>query len=365
MLRQLYRLIFPTPAYGMVKTAVDPDARPRTPFCAPAWTQLLADTALPSNSRSHICHTSDLMLPLVQIGPRRQLTALTSYYTPLFEPLTELTGAPLRAALDELVGRLSAARPRWSAIDLHPLDPDSEFFAAWKQALRRHGYLIGTFACAGNWVADTEGLTSVEYLGKHSNLRGTIRRAQAKLQREFAVDLRVTAQPGPELEEDIAAFTEIYSRSWRDAEPYPEFIAGMCRMAAQEGWLRMGSLRVDGHHAAAQIWLVHHGIAYIFKIAYDEAYARHSVGSILTKHMMCHVLDEDRVRLVDYLVGDDDYKKRWMDRRRERAGMMAFNPRTLAGLAGAAHHFGGRFARRMQSRLRLAGMKSSASTTKA
>jgi hypothetical protein len=38
---------------------------------------------------------------------------------------------------------------------------------------------------------------------------------------------------------------------------------------------------------------------------------------------------------VDYLIGDDAYKQDWMSHRRERWGIVAYNPRTLFGLAGA------------------------------
>lgn len=322
---------------------------PRTPFCSLPWTQLLAETALPQDSSPLLCHTPELLLPLVQTGQARRLAALTSYYTPLFEPLTELSGAALQAALDALLEKLSATRPRWSTIDLRPLDPESEFFSAWAKTMRKHGYWVGSYSYQGNWVADTANLDGAAYMAKRAKLRGTIRRARAKLEAEAAVEIRVTTVPGTELDADIAAFSDIYERSWREAEPYPSFIEGLCRLAADAGWLRLGVMRIDGLPAAAQLWLVYDGIAYIFKIAYDETYARHSVGSILTMHMASHILDTDRVHLIDYLVGDDEYKKRWMDRRRERKGLIAFHPRTLDGFTGAAHHFGGQALRKLRS----------------
>jgi len=61
---------------------------------------------------------------------------------------------------------------------------------------------------------------------------------------------------------------------------------------------------------------------------------------------MQHALDIDRVHEVDYLTGDDAYKKDWMSARRERWGMVAFNPRTPRGLLEAAWHFGTRATKR-------------------
>jgi CelD/BcsL family acetyltransferase involved in cellulose biosynthesis len=50
---------------------------------------------------------------------------------------------------------------------------------------------------------------------------------------------------------------------------------------------------------------------------------------------MQHVIDQDHVQEIDYLSGDDAYKQSWMSHRRQRSGIVAFNPRTLAGLWGA------------------------------
>ena len=40
---------------------------------------------------------------------------------------------------------------------------------------------------------------------------------------------------------------------------------------------------------------------------------------------MEHVIDTDKVHDVDYLTGDDAYKKDWMPDRRERWGIAVFN----------------------------------------
>ena len=49
---------------------------------------------------------------------------------------------------------------------------------------------------------------------------------------------------------------------------------------------------------------------------------------------MQHVIDTDHVEEVDYLTGDDAYKQDWMSHRRERIGLVAFNPRTPPEPAG-------------------------------
>jgi CelD/BcsL family acetyltransferase involved in cellulose biosynthesis len=126
---------------------------------------------------------------------------------------------------------------------------------------------------------------------------------------------------------------------------------GLARRCAEQGWLRLGIAYLDGEPAAAQLWIVADGTASIFKVAYDQRFAKESVGTLLTSLLMEHVMERDKVSVVDYLTGDDGYKKDWMSQRRERWGIVAFNPRTLLGLLCAARHFGGRAARRLRQRL--------------
>ena len=58
-----------------------------------------------------------------------------------------------------------------------------------------------------------------------------------------------------------------------------------------------------------------------------------SPGTVLSAFMLQHVIDTDRVSTVDFLSGDDHYKKNWMSHREERKGVAAYNPRTLRGRA--------------------------------
>ena len=53
---------------------------------------------------------------------------------------------------------------------------------------------------------------------------------------------------------------------------------------------------------------------------------------------MRHALDDAAVTEVDHLTGDDRYKRDWMSHRRERWGIVAFNPGTARGfMEGAAN----------------------------
>ena len=147
------------------------------------------------------------------------------------------------------------------------------------------------------------------------------------------------------LEPAIAAFQEVYSASWKKPEPYPEFVPSLIRLLAAKGMLRLGIARLQGRPIAAQLWIAGQGKASIYKVAYHHAYASLSPGTVLTSYLLRHVIEQDRVREVDFLIGDDDYKKIWMSHRRERWGIVAFNPRTVIGCALLLKEVAGRMAK--------------------
>jgi len=133
----------------------------------------------------------------------------------------------------------------------------------------------------------------------------------------------------------------------RCPEPRSDFVPRLIRVAAAQGWLRLGVLRLKGEPVAAQLWLVGGGKANIFKLAYVQGFERYSAGSVLTSALMQHVMEQDQVLEVDYLSGDDPYKQDWMSNRRVRVGLVAFDPRSIRGLRAGLLHFGRRYFKRL------------------
>src|SRR3546814_3377425 len=56
-----------------------------------------------------------------------------------------------------------------------------------------------------------------------------------------------------------------------------------------------------------------------------------SVGGVLTFKVIQHLIDVDGAEIIDFGIGDEEYKSKWMSRRRERWGIMAYNRRTAKG----------------------------------
>ncbi|MFN0163530.1 MAG: GNAT family N-acetyltransferase [Burkholderiales bacterium] len=319
------------------------------------WYALLARTALPDGRDAAFLagdFSGAAVIPLLLPGQHgmRRLEWLSNFYSPAALPL--LAPAATLAAAAMLADAASRGEARADIVDLRPIDPEAPFFMATIEELRKSGFWVDRYFCFGNWYLEVGGRSFEEYFAtRPSQMRNTSRRARKKLEaRNFAID--VIRSDGSALEEAIGDFERIYLHSWRNrSEPHPEFVPELCRLCAREGWLRLGVLRLDGLAVAAQIWIVKAGVASIFKLAYLEEYGKQSVGTVLTTELMRRAIDDDKVAIVDYLSGDDAYKRDWMTHRRERYGIIAFNRARPRGVVAAIRHFGGRGLRRLTARL--------------
>ena len=145
-----------------------------------------------------------------------------------------------------------------------------------------------------------------------------------------------------------AEYEAVYAQSWKPAEVSPEFLRDFARAESAAGRLRLGIAREDGRAIAAQLWTVEGSTAFIHKLAHlGEASAR-SPGTLLSAALFAHVIDTDKVDLVDFGTGDQSYKADWMDCRRERVGLLAFDQRHWRGWLAASRHILHRYGQRLK-----------------
>jgi hypothetical protein len=294
------------------------------------------------------------ILPLVKRPARlfdvnADLCAVANFYTAYFGPVVN-TELELSGITDALAEAIVALPDGWQVLDLSPLDHDAELFAALSAGLRRRGVVVEPYFRFGNWYEEVAGRTYEQYHGgRPTQVKETVRRKKKKMEKETAAEFRIVTRP-EDVDAAMGDYEAIYGKSWKQAEPHLDFIRSVAKDFAAAGWLRLGVLRVNGRPAAAQIWFVFGGTASIFKLAYDPDFTNYSVGSLLTSHLMNHAISEDGVRVIDYLCGDDGYKKDWMSHRRERWGLRAFRLGSVNGMTGAMHSFAGRLVRRFRHR---------------
>jgi CelD/BcsL family acetyltransferase involved in cellulose biosynthesis len=321
---------------------IDSPANRVNPFASSAWLKLFVQEVIPDDARLALVDSKAEGHSVMYLWASREreehLCSLANYYASLSSPV--LSDSTKRLACAEgLARQLIQARPRVATLRLFPLASDDAEAEQLATVLSRSGWFIRKYVCFGNWTLPCEGLAFAEYMASRS---AQLRHTHARKAKKFLAkgSLEVHTRP-EEVERAMDAFESVYAKSWKPTESYPRFVRRWAQLCAASGWLRLGLARLDGVVVAAQFWFTIARRAYIFKLAHDEACANWSAGTVLTAHMFQHALDVDRVVEIDYLTGDDPYKKLWMTHRRERIGLTACNLATANGLVVAAREWAG------------------------
>ncbi|HZL59214.1 MAG TPA: GNAT family N-acetyltransferase [Stellaceae bacterium] len=306
-------------------------AAARSFFALPIWYHVLARYGTDKGNvpRLYVDGAARGALACRMPGPgARRLAGLANYYSTEHGPIYG-DAAALPQALDEIAREISA--DGIEAVRLPGLDPADPGFAALESAFRRTGFAVHRYFDSGTWFENTAGMDFDRYVAaRPASLRNTWQRKNRKLESAGRMTLDFH-DDAARIEQGVDDYQRIYAASWQESEPFPEFMPHLIRAAAEAGALRLGILKLDGEPAATQCWILWDGRATIYKLAHDRRFDDLSVGTILSMRMMERVLENDRPREVDLGRGDDPYKKLWLSQRRERWGLVAFNPRTPAG----------------------------------
>jgi hypothetical protein len=315
-------------------------------FQSGAWFELLREHGFATPPEVLHCPLpAGGSLPLMRAPGGRGLLSLSNYYSGLYGPLPAVAGA-LSANVSQALRGLQAG----GSLRLQPLDADAPWLAALEHELRSNGWWTSRFFAFANWYQPVPaGGFDAYWAARPSPLRHSVERGQRRLQRAGAWRIDIHTHPGLALNEAARAYADVYAQSWKQAEQPAGFVPALIQRAAEQGWLRLGVLWLDGRPLAAQLWLVQGGSACIFKLAYVEGTQKLSPGSVLTAALMRRAMDVDRVQEVDYLSGDDAYKADWMALRRERVGLLAFDQGHPMGWVQAARHGLGRLRSRWRN----------------
>ncbi|MGM9479725.1 GNAT family N-acetyltransferase [Roseateles sp. NT4] len=317
------------------------------------WFGLLTDTVFKDASQAalYVLRRQGRTLAVLPIGIQQGATglevgALANYYTTLYAPaLADDLAAEDLLPLLHVLRREQRGTP---AYRFWPMDPQSREFQLLRDALRRAGLRTHEYFAFGNWYLQVDGDWADYLKNRSGQLRSTIKRMSKRLAAEDGGRLEIIRDVA-DVERGIAAYEAVYGASWKVPEPYTEFIPGLIRLCARRGWLRLGLAWIGDKPIAAQLWIVNAGRAHIYKVAYDEAYKSIAPGTLVTALLLEEAMERDKVAEVDYLIGDDSYKKTWMSHRRERFGLVAYDPTTLRGLFGLLRQAGGNAWRRWRA----------------
>lgn len=258
----------------------------------------------------------------------RKVKSLANYYSPIYTVIDNDERSKKYVA--DFFLSLKKHLPTWDVMELRPLAYEESVFLLAQ--LKQTGLPCVNFFCFGNWYLELNGRSFNEYFaGRSSQLKNTVSRKSKKFFKLEGTRIEIITSE-QDLAKGLSAYERVYHSSWKVEEPFPDFMPGLMKLAVSVNGLRLGVAYLGDKAIAAQIWIVADNTASIFKLAYDEDYKQYSAGTILTTKLMEYVIDVDKVEVVDYLCGDDAYKKDWMSHRRERWGVLIFNPSTFKGV---------------------------------
>ena len=252
---------------------------------------------------------------------------LASWYTLAFRPI--LTGEPSDTVAQALLVAIARRlRPRLSSITLDHV-PESDA-ALVQRAFRRAGWAARVTPQVANWSIDVTDNSFAEFWAERpGQLRSTAKRKAAKIDLKTEIFDYFEAAAWD-------AYADVYADSWKPHEGSLDFLRAMAEEKGRAGALRLGIATLEGRAVAAQLWTVSHGRAIIHKLAHRQDVAELSPGTILSKVMFEHVIDRDRVNLIDFGTGDDRYKADWMGTRVMRMRVELYNLRSPRGVFGAS-----------------------------
>ena len=190
--------------------------------------------------------------------------------------------------------------------------------------------MLRAYQSSANWYEDNIQSVDDYWSKRPSKIKNTIRRKRKKLVNNN--DFQLVVHNGDDVIKSLADFHKVYQQSWKVNEVYPAFIDEIARQFHSTNKLRMGFVYHGGNPVAAQLWFVERGVASIFKLAHVPEFEQQSVGSVLTAEMFNWVIAHDEVKKVDFLTGNDVYKKDWMSNSQPLYTVTAFNKKTGVGL---------------------------------
>lgn len=287
-------------------------SRAVAPFDRAEWFALLADTGLaPLIAMAHDGGDT-AALALTEAGGR--ITPLRNWYSFTWRELAP-AGPQGDRLLEAIARQLKTLGWR---VTLEPVPGEDGSAERLARAFRAAGWKVAVEACDINHVLPVNGRSFAEYWeSRPGTLRTTLKRKAKKVECEVLTHFDEAAW---------AEYEAIYAASWKPAEDQPAMLRAFAQGEGAAGRLRLGIARADGLAVAAQCWTVENSIAYIHKLAHLESHKPLSAGTTLSAALFRHVIDIDKVSLVDFGTGDQSYKADWMEAVRPRFRIDCLDP---------------------------------------
>ena len=231
-----------------------------------------------------------------------------------------------------------ARRLRWDVLLLRDLPRDGPTSTLLEPLARADRHLTGRWESLRTpYIAlggeGAEARTS-------SRFRANLRRRARRLGEQGAVAVRREDGTG-DLSGALGDFLALERSGWKGARGTaiagdPRLVAFYARVAhdaAARGALAIRALALDGHPVAIHLGLVHRGVYYLPKTAYDERLGAVSPGQLLHREVVAEC-EARGLSELDFLGPDMEWKRDWEPRHRPHDWLYVYRP----SLAGRAMH---------------------------
>jgi CelD/BcsL family acetyltransferase involved in cellulose biosynthesis len=230
-----------------------------------------------------------------------------------------------RTSVSSILIFFSTIYRNWDIIELNRIPEENNVFHVLQSATTNIHLKHRTYFCDANWYLGGIDYSFEQYF---QNLprrhRKDIRRCKRHLQNTGNLQFLLKSDCD-NLHHYLDLYDEIRARSWKAPEKDRIFLREFSTLAAEKGWMRLGFLLYSNLPIAGEKWIIRHKNAWIFDGVYDQAYSTYSPGKILSSEITRYAIDHDKITEIDYMTGDDAYKKQWTPNRRERKGITIFN----------------------------------------
>lgn len=296
------------------------------PFLHPGWVR--AWWGAFGRGRLEVVTLRDDAGELIAVLPLRQLAGMTAsptnWHTPVFGPVAQDESAS-RKLFEALLER----RPRQLSISF--LDDQDPSLPALMQAADANRYRTAVRPRLRSPYLDLPSDPDAVPQILTGKRRRELRRRRRQLEQigEVLID---PAESG-DLDSRLADGFRVESLGWKGARGTAiasdrrtrRFYGEVARWAAQQGWLRLGFVRVDGRAIAFDFGIQHEGAYYLVKTGYDPAYRAQGPGVQLRLESITQAAREG-CRHYEFLGHTEATKAEWTDRTRLRLLVQAFRP---------------------------------------
>ncbi len=318
----------------MLLTDTDKNGKEDSPFYSTAhWFSELKNHVFADKQRVDLFYKNFLLPHIVckekfTLFKLKQLKSLTNYYSPEFIPVGTVNSDDTNTIFHFYT---ATELKEYDCVDIAPLSEQNTDQLVTH--LSNLGFFCEKYQVTTNWTHPA--ITTLEEFWhiRPNKMKNILKSKRIKLERnnDFSIEI-LDSRDEERYAKMIADYHDVYKKSWKNDEPYNDFINNITKEELKKGKLRLGVVYHNNVPVASQIWFIHLNTAYIFKLSYDNNYRTESVGSILMEAMFNHVIDKDKVTTIDFLTGDDPYKADWMSESRPLFGVKAYNKGRLKGL---------------------------------